>query len=83
MTALREKLAKARALILEVRARLDTHEDRCDACGLQHRRNWNEYQIAEQLDGLGTKLKRIVESDRFIEFCASHAEGGTVERDGK
>lgn len=80
----REKLEKALALLLEVRATLNTKEAACSCCGLTKKENWAEHQLGERLKGMTGKLRDIVEGfeKRSPEYRAAMAHTGHKTEEG-
>lgn len=58
----REKVARALALLQEVRADLNTQVEQCHCCGHRVNKDWPQKQVADSLDGSIQKLHRLLGS---------------------
>ena len=56
----REKVARALALLEEVRADLNTNEVKCHCCGHRVNQDWPQKQVADTIDGSIQKLHRLL-----------------------
>lgn len=53
-------LVKAQALLEQVASSLDATGYECGTCGLTRRRNWMEWHVREQIDGMVDRIGRVL-----------------------
>lgn len=77
-----EKLLEAARLISEVRSSMNDRDTVCSHCGQKAKENWSEHQVAERLQELPQRLRRMASSDILTKSGGAGSGGNKINVTG-